>query len=152
MIRAIAVSSIERAPQLEIAHEPADVFFRTNVCCRSLSSVVKRAHASEVPPPQFGRVGPRRGRVGPGLSVPWALPLAPSSGGAFSVADIPRMGGRVQKHACHVAAGWALVPDQSRLTCERRNPDHLVHNGFASRACKAGALRNICHAAHNPLR
>lgn len=74
-----------------------------------------------------------------------ALPLS------LGFADIPRMG-RVQKHACHVAAGWALVPDQSRLTCERRNPDHLVHNGFASRACKAGALRNICHAAHDPLR
>jgi hypothetical protein len=41
--------SIESPPirelEVTIAHEPADVFFKTNVCCRSLSSVVKRAHA-----------------------------------------------------------------------------------------------------------
>src|SRR6516164_806823 len=42
-----------------------------------------------------------------------------------------------QNHACHVAAGWALIPDQSRLTYERRDPHHLVHCGFASRTGKA---------------
>jgi hypothetical protein len=56
------------------------------------------------------------------------------------------------KHACHIPAGWAFIPDQSRLICERRNPHHLVHYGFASRTCKAAALRNVCHAGHDPLR
>jgi hypothetical protein len=51
----------------------------------------------------------------------------------------------LQKHACHVAAGWALIPDQSRFICERRNPHHLVHYGFASRACKAAASRKVRH-------
>jgi hypothetical protein len=45
----------------------------------------------------------------------------------------------LQKHACYVAAGWAFIPDQSWLTCERRNPHHLVHFGFASRACQVRA-------------
>jgi hypothetical protein len=44
-----------------------------------------------------------------------------------------------------VAAGWALIPDQSRLTFERRNPHHLFHYGFASRTWIA-ALRKVCHA------
>jgi hypothetical protein len=77
----------------------------------------------------------------------------PHCGGVFlwrrlslGFADIPRTGGRLQKHACHVAAGWALIPDQAGLTCERLNPHHLVHYGFASRTCKAAALRlqNVC--------
>jgi hypothetical protein len=33
----------------------------------------------------------------------------------------------LQIHACHVAARWALVPDQARLICQRHNPHHLVH-------------------------
>jgi hypothetical protein len=36
-----------------------------------------------------------------------------------------------------LAASWALIPDQPRLTCERRNPHHLGHDGFASRTGKA---------------
>ncbi len=48
--------------------------------------------------------------------------------------------------------GTHLIPDQSRLTLERGNPHHLVHDGFASRTCKAAALRNVCHAGHDPLR
>ena len=48
----------------------------------------------------------------------------------------------LQKHACHVAARWAFIPDQPRLTCQRRDPRHLDHYGFASRTGKA-AFRKV---------
>jgi hypothetical protein len=37
------------------------------------------------------------------------------------------------KHACHVPAIGALVGEQSRLACSRRDGHHLVHRAFASR-------------------
>jgi len=56
-----------------------------------------------------------------------------------------------QKHACDVAAGRAFIPDQARVACDGGNPDHLVHNSFASWTGKALAFRDICHAGHDPL-
>jgi hypothetical protein len=41
---------------------------------------------------------------------------------------------RLQEHACHVLADGAFVGDQSSLVYYRRDPDHLVHQCFASRA------------------
>jgi hypothetical protein len=52
----------------------------------------------------------------------------------------------LQKHACHVGAGCALIPDHAGLTHHRDNPHHLVHYGFVSRTCKALALWKVRHA------
>jgi hypothetical protein len=54
------------------------------------------------------------------------------------------------KDTCHVAAGWALIRDQSWLTSDRRNPHHRVHCGFASRACHGAGFRKVRHATHTP--
>jgi hypothetical protein len=59
---------------------------------------------------------------------------------SLSFADVPRTVGCLQQHACHVAAGWALISDQSGLAWERLNSHDLVHYGFASRTCKARAF------------
>jgi hypothetical protein len=76
--------------------------------------------------------------LGGAAAWPLAARAQPSS-----VRGLPLSG--CKKHACHVGAGRAFIPDQARFAGEGANADHLVQNGFASRTCNAQAFRNIRH-------
>ena len=58
------------------------------------------------------------------------------------------------EHARHVAALWALIRGQSRVTCNRRDVHHFVHHGSTSRARRsthAFGCRFVGHS-YTPLR
>src|SRR6266478_7546349 len=99
-----------------------------------LLSLPSRMFTSASAPPRSGAFSMERGLhercpSGPDPKLKPRRSVRVAAG--FSFAPVASFGALwLQKLACHVAAGWALIPDQSGLTYERRDPHQLVHYGF----------------------